>query len=108
VPCFVGCIALAFPRLALFLVWFFGDHYFSRAFGSFLLPILGFFFLPLTTLAFAFGMNSLGRPGEMPPLGWLLVVIGLASDLGLWSGGARGAKAFRGGRGGWRPPDSGR
>jgi len=108
VPCFVGCIAVLFPRLALFLVWFFGDHYFTRAFHSWLLPVLGFFFLPLTTLAFAFGMNSLGTPGDMPPLGWLLVIIGLAGDLGLWSGGARGARAFRGRRGGWRPPDSGR
>lgn len=107
-PCLVGCIAVSFPRVALFLVWFFGNDYFSRAFRSWLLPLLGFFFLPLTTLAFAFGMNSLGTPGEMPPLGWLLVIIALAGDLGLWSGGARGAKAFRGRRDGWRPPSSGR
>ncbi len=106
-PCFVGCIAVAFPRLACFLVWFFGDDYFTRAFGSFIWPLLGFFFLPLTTLAFAFGVNSLGDPREMEPLGWLLVALALASDMGLWSGGARGAKAFRGGRfrDGWRTPD---
>jgi len=106
-PCLVGCIAVGFPRLACFLVWFFGGHYFSRAFGSFLLPLLGFVFLPLTTLAFAFGMNSLGEPGQMGPLGWLLVVIALAGDLGLWRGGAHGARAFRGrrDRDGWRSPD---
>ncbi|HSU38062.1 MAG TPA: hypothetical protein VLJ38_00810 [Polyangiaceae bacterium] len=103
-PCFVGCIAVAFPRLALFLVWFFGDDYFSRAFGTWLWPLLGFFFLPLTTLAFAFGVNTLGRGGEMGPLGWLLVLVALAGDLGLLRGGAHGAKAFRSRRGDWRPP----
>jgi len=52
-------------------------------------------------------MNTLGEPGEMEPFGWLLVLIALAGDLGLLSGGARGARAFRGGRhrDGWRAPD---
>ncbi len=106
-PCLIGCLAVGFPRIACFLVWFFGNGYFTRAFGSFLWPLLGFFFLPLTTLAFAFGMNSLGDPGEMTPLGWLLVVVALAGDLGLLRGGAHGAKALRGGsyRDGWRPPN---
>lgn len=104
-PCLVGCLALGFPRIALFLVWLFGDFYFTRAYGSFIWPLLGFFFLPLTTLAFAFGMNSLGPPGEVTPFGWLLVIVGLAGDLGLWRGGAHGARAFRGrGRDGWRSP----
>jgi hypothetical protein len=104
VPCLVGCIAISFPRLALFLVWFFGGNYFERAFGTWLWPLLGFFFLPLTTLAFAFGMNSLSRPGEMSPVGWLLVIVALAGDLGLLGGGAHGARAFRSRRGEWRPP----
>jgi hypothetical protein len=105
-PCLIGCVAVAFPRFALFLVWFFGNSYFERAFGSWLVPLLGFFFLPLTTLTFAFGMNSLGTPGQMGPVAWLLVFVALAVDLGLWRGGANGAKAFRGrgDRDGWRPP----
>ncbi len=103
-PCFVGCIAVAFPRLALFLVWFFGGDYLAEAFGTWLWPLLGFFFLPLTTLTFAFGMNTLSHHGNMSPLGWLFVLIGLAGDLGLLRGGAHGARAFRSRRGEWRPP----
>lgn len=94
-PCFVGCLALAFPRLALFLVWLLGGGYLGRAYGGILLPLLGFFFLPLTTLAFAFGMNSLGQPGEMPPLGWLLTAIALLVDLGLIGGSGRSARRYR-------------
>lgn len=94
-PCLIGCIALAFPRLGLFLVWFFGGDYLFRAYHGWLLPLIGFFFLPLTTLAFAFGVNSLGRPGEMPPLGWLLTVIALFIDVGLIGGSGRSARRYR-------------
>ncbi len=94
-PFLVGCIALAFPRVALFLVWFLGGDYLSRAFGSFLWPLLGFLFMPLTTLAYAFGMNTLGAPNQMESLGWLLVVIAAAVDIGLIGGGGRSAKRWR-------------
>ena len=94
-PCLVGCLALAFPRVALFLVWFLGGSYLSRAYEHWLWPLLGFFFLPLTTLTFAFGMNSLGRPNEMEPLGWLLVALAAAIDIGLLGGGSKSAKRWR-------------
>jgi len=93
-PCFVGCLALAFPRFALFLVWLLGGSYLERAFEHWLWPFLGFLFLPLTTLAFAYGTNSLGH-GQMTPLGWLLVLLGLVVDLGLWGGGGRDAYRYR-------------
>src|SRR5687768_2885875 len=107
-PCFVGCLALLFPRVALFLVWLLGGDYLVRAYDGWLWPLLGFFFLPLTTLTFAYGMNSLGAPNEMEPLGWLLVALAVAADLGLLRGGAQGAERYRGrSRDGWRlPPES--
>ncbi len=106
-PCLIGCIAILFPRLSLLFVWLFGGDYLTRAYQGWIWPLFGFFFLPLTTLAFAFGMNSLGPPGEMGPLGWLLVALGAAGDLGLLRGGAHGAESFRGrsrSDGGWRHP----
>ena len=51
--------------------------------------VIGFLFLPTTTLAFSYSMNSLGEAGAMTPLGWLLTVIGLVVDLGLHGSGAR-------------------
>lgn len=94
-PCLLGCVAVGFPRVALVLVWLFEPGYLTHAFGAFLWPLLGFFFLPVTTLAFAYGMNSLGRTGQMPPLGWLLVLIGLLVDLGLLGGGSSSARRYR-------------
>ncbi len=44
--------ALISPRLALFVLWLFSDLL-SRAFDSWFVPLLGFFLLPWTTLAYA-------------------------------------------------------
>ncbi|MEZ4257007.1 MAG: hypothetical protein R3A78_15060 [Polyangiales bacterium] len=81
--CLVGCLAFFFPRLALFLVWFFNGGYLSRAIQPWYWLLLGFFFMPTTVLAFAYASNSLGTPGDVPPLGWLLIAIAVFIDLGL-------------------------
>ena len=50
--CLLSLLALISPRLALFLLWIFGDVL-SRAYSSWIIPLLGFFFLPWTTLVYA-------------------------------------------------------
>ena len=82
-PCLLGCLALAFPRVVLFLVWLFGHGYLTRAYDTWVWPLLGFFFLPLTTITFAYANNSMGGAGVVTPLGWLLTIIALVIDLGL-------------------------
>ena len=93
----MGCVLLSvllgLPRLALAVIWATRDGYLSAAFGSWLWPLLGFLFFPYTTLGFAVGMNSLGAAGELPPLGWLFVLLGLAADLGLTGCSAREARS---------------
>jgi hypothetical protein len=91
----MGCLALSFPRLALFLVWLLGGNYIYRAYDSFLLPLLGFIFLPLTTLAFAYSHNSLTAGGQMSPLGWGVVLLALFVDIGLLGGGSKSARKWR-------------
>lgn len=94
--CFVGCLALAFPRVALVLVWLFAPvGYLSGPFPSALWTILGFVFLPTTTLAFAFATNSLAPAGGVGPFGWLLVIIALLIDIGIIGNGGRGAHRWR-------------
>ena len=80
-------VLLAFftPRIVLFLLWLFTD-YLSRAFETALWPILGFFFLPATTIGYAIAQNEFGG---LSGLGIVAVLIGLAVDVGLLGGGAR-------------------
>jgi hypothetical protein len=82
-PCLLGAVALAFPRVVLFCVFLFSD-YLGRAYQSVLWPLLGFLFMPLTTLAYAWAINS-NRSVE----GFYLAVVVLAVllDLGLLGGG---------------------
>ena len=84
-PCFLLLIVLLFPRVVLLLMWFFST-YLQRAFhGGLLLPLLGFLFLPLTTLVYAWELNS-----HMPTAGinLLYLLIAVIIDLGGLGGGA--------------------
>ena len=56
-PCLLLIIFLAFPRIALVLL-FLSSNYLQRAYHGLLLPLLGFLFLPLTTLAYAWMTNT--------------------------------------------------
>ncbi len=84
-PFFLLFIVLLFPRITLLLLWLFST-YLQRAFhGGLLLPVLGFFFLPLTTLVYAWEFNS-GMPTSGINLIWLLIAV--IVDLGGLGGGA--------------------
>jgi len=91
-PCLLGCLALAMPRVVLVLVWLTSD-YLDRAYETRIWPLLGFFLLPLTTLAYAFAMNYGAH--QWTPIGVAAVVTAVLVDLGLFR---TGAKARRGNR----------
>ncbi len=84
-PCLVGCIALATPRFAIVLVVIFSD-YIGRAYETFLWPFVGFLVMPLTTLAYAFAINSRGSVDGMH---LVVVIVAVLADLGLVGGSAR-------------------
>ena len=80
-PCLLLIAILAFPRLVLAVLFFF-SNYLERAYHGFLLPLLGFLFLPLTTLAYAFAMHYGGM--QWTPIGTATVVTAVLVDLGLF------------------------
>ncbi len=89
-PCILLLLMLAFPRLILVLLALF-SNYLGRAYHGLLIPLLGFFFLPLTTLVYAWEVNS---HMALQGANILLIVIAVIIDLGGLGGGWRR-------RGGW-------
>ena len=85
-PCFLLLIVLTFPRVALVLMWIYSTYLQLSFHGILVLPVLGFIFLPLTTIVYAWELNS-GMPTTGINLLWLLVAVVI--DLGGLGGGAQ-------------------
>jgi hypothetical protein len=82
-PCLVVIVLLAFPRIAL--VWLYlTSNYLQRAYHGLLLPFLGFLFLPLTTLAYAWLTNT---HQAIAGINLVILVVAVVIDLGGLSGG---------------------
>jgi hypothetical protein len=86
-PCLAVVLALISPRLALFAVWLLSDIL-GRAFESWLLPVLGFFLLPWTTLAYAIMWDT--GTHAVTGFEWFIVAIAFLGDLGAYGGTGRG------------------
>jgi len=83
-PCLVALLALISPRLALFALWLF-TTLLDRAYDGWLLPILGFFLLPWTTLAYAFMWDT--GTSTVDGFEWFVVGIAFVADLASLAGG---------------------
>lgn len=77
-PFLIGLSGYFFPRLILVLIWLFSD-YLGDAYKTVIWPLLGFVFMPLTTLAYAWAINSNGSVQGVYAVG---VVLAAILDLG--------------------------
>lgn len=84
--CLFALLGAIAPRLALILMWLFTD-WIGRTFDSFIVPLLGFIFLPLTTVIYV-----LVSPGGLSGFDLILVIVGVIIDLGSYGGGVFGRK----------------
>ena len=89
--CLVGCLALSAPRVAIVLVVIFSD-YIGAAYRTTMWPVLGFLFMPATTLAYAW---SIHRYGEVHDWGLFLVILAVLIDLGLLGAGSNSGRRYR-------------
>ena len=82
-PCLLLILVLAFPRIVLVLMLLF-SNYLARAYHGLILPLLGFIFVPLTTLAYAWMVNT-----DQPIAGvnLLILLVAIVIDLGGLGGG---------------------
>jgi hypothetical protein len=81
--CLLLIVVLAFPRVVLLLM-FLLSNYLQHAYHGLVVPILGFIFLPLTTIVYAWLVNS-----HMPLAGvnLLILIIAVIIDAGGLGGG---------------------
>ncbi len=95
----MGCLlALAgwfFPRFVMIVLVIVGD-YIGRAYETTIWPLLGFFFMPFTTLAYAIIQNEGGGLQ-----GWWIAffVFAVLVDIGFIGGGSSSASGRKGRRG---------
>ena len=83
--CLGAVLALISPRLAIIALWIFGDVL-SRAFSSWLLPFIGFFVLPWTTLTYAL-IWDWSTPHHVHGIDWFFVGLAFLVDVSSVFGG---------------------
>jgi hypothetical protein len=86
-PCILALLAFFFPRLVIVLLAIFSD-YLGDAYKTLIWPLLGFFFLPYTTLAYAWAINS-SPTQSLQGLGLVVFIIAILVDIGVIGGGAK-------------------
>jgi hypothetical protein len=83
-PCLFALLAVAFPRIAIVLLWLF-TSFFSGVYQGIIIPVLGFLFLPLTLIVYTYLQKTWGGALTMQALVFLFIAVVL--DLGLVGGG---------------------
>jgi len=83
-PCLLLLLVLAFPRVVMALL-FLLSNYLQRAIDNLLVLILGFLFLPVTTLAYAWLVNS-HRP-LTDGVNVIILILAVLIDVGGLGGG---------------------
>ncbi len=85
--CFFTTLVLFGPRLAIFIWWLIQPLRWTAAFGdSFIWPLLGFIFLPWTTLMFVL----VAPLGNINGFDWAWLALALIADISSYAGGGWG------------------
>ena len=83
--CPVAFLLLGLPRVGLFFMWLFTERL-SIAFETFWVPLLGFLFLPFTTIFWSLAFAPIGG---VTGIGWLFVIFGFLLDIASYAGGGQ-------------------
>jgi hypothetical protein len=84
-PCLLAVLVVLFPRIAILLLYFF-TSFFRGTFDSVLIPLLGFIFMPLTLIAYAW-LTNIRQPVDAMYL--VVMFLAVIVDLGLVGGAHR-------------------
>lgn len=89
--CLLGCIALLMPRILMVFIYLLTD-WFGRAYQTVIWPLLGFLFMPYTTLAYMAAMLN----NDHVLSGWwmALFIVAILVDVGHWGGSGRAVRRW--------------
>ena len=90
-PCLLVIVALVLPRGTLFFIWLATD-WFGKAYETAIWPLLGFFIMPYTTLAYMAAMLNNNHQVS----GWWLGLIIVAALIDLGGNGETARRRSRG------------
>jgi hypothetical protein len=79
--CLLSLVITLAPRLGLLFIWLFTPRV-DLAFNGFVVPLLGFIFLPFTTLAYVLVWDA---SDGVSGLGWLALVVAVLFDVGTYA-----------------------
>ena len=79
--CLFAMFAGLFPRLGLFIIWIARPVMVDAAFSTWIWPLLGFIFLPFTTLMYVI----LWQAGGLNGWDWFWVGLAAVLDIGHWA-----------------------
>jgi hypothetical protein len=83
-PCLLALLAVAFPRVAIILLWLF-TNFFTGVYHGIIIPVLGFIFLPLTLIVYTYFVRT---HTVMTITQLIIIFVAIIIDLGLIGGGA--------------------
>lgn len=91
-PCLLALLAVAFPRVAIVLLWLFTNFFNHVAYpvAGIIIPVLGFLFLPLTLIVYTYLLKTQG--GTLSAASLVFVFIAVIIDLGLLGSGTYGRR----------------
>jgi len=79
--CLAALLVILGPRIGIVLWWLFDPALWSRAFDTFIWPLLGFLFVPWTTLAFVVVF-----PAGVDGFDWVVLGVALLADILSYAG----------------------
>ena len=92
-PCLLALLAVAFPRVAIVLLWLF-TNFFTGVYHNIIIPILGFIFLPLTLIVYTYmtRVHPVTQFGQLTATELVILFVAVIIDLGLLGGGTVGRR----------------
>ncbi len=83
-PCLLALLSVAFPRVAIILLWLF-SNFFTGVYHGIIIPAIGFLLLPLTLIVYTYLAKTSGA--HLTTTQFVFIFIAVVVDLGLIGGG---------------------